>query len=142
MTATSKDGLTGETSIAYSVSASPSVSIKNTRALVAGGRAKITVACRRSACRGTLSLTLRERTVRTVHHPRKVSLKTVVLAHAAYTAAAGQSRSIRLQLTGAALRLLADAPHRRLAVTASATVTGGSAAHQTITLASGSPAKG
>jgi hypothetical protein len=97
VTATSKDGLTTATGTTYTVVARPSVSIATARTSVVDGRAKITLTCTSrtpgSACRGALSLTIRQRIVRTVHH-RSVSFKTITLAHVAYTiAAATRSRS-------------------------------------------------
>jgi Galactose oxidase, central domain len=133
VTATSKDGLTATVSIHYTVVVPASVSIHTTQAPVAGGRVEITLACSRgSACHGTLSLTIRQRVVRTVHHRRKVSVKTIVLAHAAYRITGGRSRAITLRLTPAAQRLLVGAAHHRLSVTASAAVTGGRTARRAV----------
>lgn len=133
VTATSKDGLTATASIHYTVVVPASVSIHTTQAPVAGGRVEITLACSRgSACHGTLSLTIRQRVAKTVHHRRKVSVKTIVLAHAAYGITGGGSRAITLRLTPDAQRLLASAAHHRLSVTAAAAVTGGRTARRAV----------
>jgi len=115
------------------VIAAPSASIATRQARVKDGRLQITLVCGRgSACHGTLSLTIRQRTVRTVHHHRKTDVKTIVLAHAAYSVAGGRSRSVTRRLTPGAQRLLATAAHDRLSVIASATVTAGHTARRAV----------
>ncbi|MGH2873266.1 MAG: virginiamycin B lyase family protein, partial [Solirubrobacteraceae bacterium] len=152
VTATSKDGLTGSASIAYTVipasvssstaaggSTHPAVSIKSSRATVVGGRLKLTLACAAgsgaSGCRGTLSLTLAERIVRRVHRHRRVTEKTIVLTRARYRLAAGHSQSIALRLTGAGTGALVHAPRHGLSVLAVATASGGRPAKRTVILA-------
>jgi hypothetical protein len=115
-----------------------SVVLRTAHALVVNGRATVTLACSGgsagSACRGTLSLSIRKRTVRLVHHRRRVGFTTIVLARAGYTVTSGASRSIKLRLTSAGLALLRHAPHGRASVRATATLTGGRAAQRTIAL--------
>jgi hypothetical protein len=146
VTATSKDGQTGTASIAYTVGAAPAapaapavlkVSIDSGSALVVHGRATIRLSCAGapgSACRGTLTLTIRKRILTRVHRHRRVSHKTIVIAHAGYQVLSAHSGSIALPLTGAGMRLLRLAPHQKLAVTATATLTGAHVAQRTVAL--------
>lgn len=113
------------------------VSIRSGRLPVVHGRAKATLACSGGAagstCRGKLSLTVRERIVRRVHHRRTVTYRTIVLARAGYAVRSGHSGSVTLRLGAGALRLLGHSRHRSLRVQATATVHGGSA-HRAIVL--------
>jgi hypothetical protein len=114
------DGLTGKKSISYTVSA-PRVSIETAHSSVANGKAKVSLACSGlSPCGGKLKLT----------SPTSGD----VLAVAPYTVQDGNSKTITLQLTQHAISLLNRAPNHRLSVQATATLTGGTAAHRTITL--------
>ena len=130
VTATSTDGLTGTTSISYTVTA-PLVSIKSPRSAVTAGRARMTVACSGAvACHGTLTLTV-----------GRTRSRVVVLAAAPYSIQNGNSKTIKLPLTRAAVTLLTEAPHHRLSVRATATLTGGRAASRAVTLTLVSPPK-
>jgi hypothetical protein len=112
------------------------VSIRSTRTTVKGRRASVALACRGGAagstCRGTLSLTRRERIVRRAHHRRSVIYRTLVLARTRYAIKSGHTQSVALRLTDAALRLLARAGANRLRVQATATLRGGPTAHGAI----------
>jgi hypothetical protein len=114
------------------------VSIDTGSALVAHGRATIRLSCSRAipanTCRGTLTLTIRKRIVTRAHGRRRVTSKTIVIARAGYQVQSGQSKSIAFALTGAGKRLLGTARKHKLAVTATATLTGGHATKRTITL--------
>ena len=110
--------------------------IRSSRALVVHRRAPATLACSGgpagSVCRGTLSLTVRERIVVRVHRRRRVLQRTVVLASARYAIASGRTRTVSLPLTAAGLRLLARTRGHRLHVRATASVRGGATVHRTI----------
>jgi hypothetical protein len=143
VTATSRDGQTDTASIAYTVTAATpapalvKVSIDSARALVARGSATIRLSCSGtpgSACRGTLALTIRTRIVTRAHHHRRVSTRTVVIASSAYQVQSAHSGSIALGLSGGGTRLLRLVRHHTLAVTATATVTGGLSAQRAVTL--------
>jgi hypothetical protein len=63
-----------------------------------------------------------------------VTHKTIVIAHASYHVQSAHGTSIALPITGAGTRLLGLARHHKLAVSATATLTGGHAAKRTVTL--------
>jgi hypothetical protein len=111
------------------------VSIRGRRATVRGRRTSVTLACEGgaagSACRGTLSLTRRQRIVRRAHHRRIVIHRTIVLARVRYTVASGHSRPVGVRLTDAGVGLLSRADGR-LRVRATATLRGGTTAHRAI----------
>jgi hypothetical protein len=138
VTATSKDGQRASASIAYAVLRPPAVKIKTGRALVKRRLVKLELGCSGgepgSACHGTLSLTFRKRIVRFVHHHRRVSNRTIVLAKARYSVATGHSRSVVLRLTSTALGLLRQAAHHRLRSSAAATTAGRQRASRVVTL--------
>lgn len=113
------------------------VQIRSRHAVVSHGRAKIKLACSGTArhfCHGELKLTVRERVVTHVHHHRRVTHHTIVLAHRRYRLEARHTEALTVHLTRAARRLLKHARHHRLRARARATVTGGRAASRTITL--------
>jgi hypothetical protein len=146
VTASSKDGLSDTASIVYTVRVAPAatpttpavkVSIDSARAVVVHGRASIRLSCSGtpgSACRGTLTLTIRTRIVTRTHHHRRVITQTLVIARAGYRVRTAHSGSIVLRLSRAGTRLLRRARHHTLAVVAAATVTGGRRAHRAVTL--------
>ncbi len=115
------------------------VAIRSSRAVVVHRRVPATLACSGGAaggaCRGTYSLTFRERIVVRVHRRRRVVLRTIVLARARYAVASGRSRTVTLPLTAAGLRLLEHSRGHRLGVRATATVSGGTTAQRTIVVA-------
>jgi hypothetical protein len=112
------------------------IAIRYGRSLAIHRRARVQLACSGgvagSACRGRLSLTVRKRIVRRVHHRRKVIHRTIVLAHARYTVASGETQTVALPLTDAGLRLLERSNDHHLRVRATATVSGGAAVHRAI----------
>ena len=121
------------------VAAPLAVALRTGRAFVSHARAKVSIACSGGAagavCTGRLSLTVRRRVVRHIHHRRKVSFKTIVLARAAnYSVASGRAEVVALRLTAAGLRLLRRAPHHRLPVRAATTLAGGNGASSAIVL--------
>jgi hypothetical protein len=85
-------------------------------------------------CRGTLSLTIRKRIVKRVHHRRRVTFKTFVLARVSYRLPTGKQESVAVTLSPVGLRLLGAALHHRLSVHASATLTGGRTARRAVVL--------
>lgn len=111
------------------------VSIRSRRATVRGRRTSVTLACRGGAagsvCRGTLSLTRRQRIVRRAPHRRAVIHRTIVLARVRYIVRSGQLRPVALRLTDTGVRLLSRADGR-LRARATATLRGGSTAHRAI----------
>jgi len=112
------------------------VSIRSGRSLVVHGHAKVRLACSGgvvgSTCKGRLSLTFRQRIVRRVHRHGRVIQRTIVLASARYTVPSGRTRTVRLRLSHAGMRLLERRRDRRLRVRATATVSGGTAVHGAI----------
>lgn len=85
------------------------------------------LACRSTTCKGLLELTLTKKTK--VHHKGKTRLerKTIVLAKASYTVAAGRTKLITIKLTAAGRKQIAKlSKHKHLSAMLSATLTGGS----------------
>jgi hypothetical protein len=129
VTATSTNGLTSSTSIQYRVT-NPRVSIKTTRVSVASRTTKVAVGCSgATVCAGKLTLT------------GKSGKHAVVLATARYSVSDRAGGSIVLTLSRAALTLLTKAPHHRMPVQATATLTGGPTANGSIVLTLRSPPK-
>lgn len=142
VTATSKGGLTGTATIAYSVVA-PTVpnpspgdgapvpkalvpAFKTFRAAVAGGLVKVRLACRGGlsgdSCDGVLSLSARRRT----------------LARSPYAIAGGGEQTLALQLSPKAQRMLRRSPDRTLRTWATAAAADGRNASRVIVLRLGS----
>lgn len=97
------------------------IAIETAQAKVSAGKAKIKVDCtaagKESVCKGMLSLSIRQRTVRKVHGHRKVSYTTIVLGRADYTISTGRSRTLLVRLTKAGLRALRQARQHQLHAT-------------------------
>jgi alpha-tubulin suppressor-like RCC1 family protein len=112
--------------------------IRGGSALVLHRRAKVELSCSGgaagSACDGELSLTIRTLTFSRVHHRRRVTHKTIVLARAGYDVHSGHGEIVELQLTRQGLTLLARAHHHRLPAHVQATLSGGSAVYETVVL--------
>ena len=110
--------------------------IRSSRALVVHRRTPVTLACNGgtagSVCRGTLSLTVRERIVARVHRHRKVVQRTIVLASARYAISSRRARTVTLSLTAAGMRLLEHSRNHRVRVRATATVSRGSGTSRVI----------
>ncbi|WP_249011445.1 hypothetical protein [Conexibacter sp. DBS9H8] len=102
------------------------VSLPDLTVPVRQGRAALRIACTgNSACRGTITLTLRVRQeVRRRNHPVAVT-RTVVLASAPFSVAAGHARTLTVRLKPASLRRLSRSRDRRLRVVARARLPGG-----------------
>jgi hypothetical protein len=117
------------------VIASSSVRVKH-------GKTKVTLICSGgapgSSCRGTITLTKRERERvqrRVGGQVRTVSMmKTVVLARANFSLATGSRKSITLKLRRSALTLLAQTRSQRLKATANASLAGAKPKKRPITL--------
>ena len=73
-------------------------------------------------CHGSLKLVYTH-DVTLKHHKRK--RESTVIGHASYSLPAGSSRTVKIKLTAAALKLLRNAKNRRLPVVLEATVAGG-----------------
>ncbi len=73
-------------------------------------------------CHGSLKLVYTHE-VTLKHHKRK--RVSTVIGHTSYSLPAGSSRTVKIRLTAAALKLLRNARNRRLSVTLEATVAGG-----------------
>lgn len=116
----------------------PRIAIRSRRALVVDGSAGIELACgggaAGSVCRGRLSLTKRTLVVRRVHGHRRAIHRTVIVARVRYAVPRGQTRTVKVTLTDAGMRLLERSRDRRLRMSGTATVRGGAAAHRSIAL--------
>lgn len=137
VTATSKDGLLGIATIAYTVvpapspgpsgddtppppplPASPVIAIRAARAQVVAGVARIKLHCsggaRESVCEGSLSLSVAD------SHRRPRQPRTIALGRASYVIESGESRQTKVRLSAAGLRLLRSDPDNTLRVRATA----------------------
>ena len=114
--------------------ARPRITLENTHINVTRGAAQLPLACTLAPCQGTLKLTL-QATI-TTHHGRHVIRRrtTLTLAAARYTLAAGRRRILDLTLSQRARSALAHAPGQRLAVRATATVSGGATLNKPVLL--------
>jgi len=145
--ARSKDGQSGETSIAYTVvgpqGGAPhaisvgAVEIPRRRVTVKRHRAQLALVCKygkgAGSCTGTVSLTLRRRVVRTVRGRRRARVRTVVIARTHYSIAAGAGKVVALKLPKPVLHLLVRG-RRPLKARATATVVGGKGASRVVAL--------
>lgn len=114
------------------------VKIATKRATVISGKAGIRLVCSggavRASCQGKLTLTVRRRVVRFVHHRRKVIFKTITLAGASYRMPRGTTKTIELPLTSAAVLALHNARGHHLVALATATQQSGHPATGNVTL--------
>jgi hypothetical protein len=113
----------------------PVVAVSSLVDAVTGSKATVVVHCSSAACRGTVTLTT-TRTV-TLKHGRKLLRRKerVVLGRALWSAPSGTTRSLKITLTAAALRLLAAKSNTRaFRCTESITASGALTATRTVTL--------
>jgi hypothetical protein len=113
-------------SVAISASTKPkpmlTIYISDGGLKLAGKDVSIRVRGSKIACHGSLKLVY-TREVALKHHRRK--RESTVIGHATYSLPANGSRTVKIKLTPAGLRLLRDAKHHRLSVLLNATVAGG-----------------
>jgi hypothetical protein len=119
----------------------PVITLLSTKTLVAGGSARVPIACANATCAGKIELT--EQTV--VRHRRGrrtiVVRKTLILARGSYALAAGHSATITVRMTAAGKRALSRAGHRRLSAKLVASVSGGLTLRGAVLLSEPKPAK-
>lgn len=112
----------------------PTVTIAAADVTVVKGEARVPLACARAACAGTVELTEQQLVLVRRHGHITHFHRTVVLAHGAYTIAAGDRATISLRLSSACARALAAARRHRLSAVALATVRGGADVKRAVTL--------
>jgi hypothetical protein len=112
----------------------PRIALRTATVTVTGSTAPLTLNCLLYACKGNVALTV-QKTIAVHKRGRTIRRHvSVTYADGSYNAAAGTTVTVRLVLTKAATRALQAARHRRLAVTVSATVEGGSTLTHAVTL--------
>jgi hypothetical protein len=144
VTATSADGATATVSSSYTVTPKPpppaalSISIRTATAVVRHGHLSLHLACSggapNSTCTGKVSLTLRRRVVRVVHHHRRFRYVTAVVGSGRYTLRSGHLGAVVVRLTPTGLRLLRSAQGHRLRTLARVTLVAGKPAVRTVVI--------
>jgi hypothetical protein len=112
----------------------PAIALRATTIKVPGSRVPLELRCSRAACAETVTLTITRRV--TVHHGHHTTHRRehLRIGGTRYSAPAGGTVTAQVPLTGSGRAALRVARGRRLLVTATLTVGGGSNVTRTVTL--------